>query len=122
MWRYDLDKSEIALVLLFSNATSPLWDASVRRLVDDVERQLDGVFVTHAVADNRYPSIADALAAARLSGATSAVVVDLSGGVVVSEEFEWPLPFTLAQSVRDPESVVHTYQACASLGEAVACA
>jgi hypothetical protein len=122
MWKHDLDNSETALVLLFSSVTSPLWDVDVQRFVDDVEGQLGGVFVTHAAADNRYPTIADALAAARFHGSTRAVVVDLSGGVVVSEEFQWPLPFTLAQSVRDPESVVHTYQTCASLSEAAACA
>ena len=122
MWKNELDKSETALVLLFSNVTSPLWDVDVKRFVDDVERQLDGVFVTHAVASTRYPTVADALAAARFHGSTRAVVVDMSGGVVMSEEFQWPLPFTLAQSVRDPESVVHTYQTCASLSETAACA
>jgi len=122
MWRSELDKSEIALVLLFSNVTSPLWDVDVQRFVDAVEQQLDGVFVTHAVADNSYPTVADALAAARFHGSSSAVVVDLSGGAVMSDEFHWPLPFTLAQSVRDPESVVHTYCACASLSEAAVCA
>jgi hypothetical protein len=122
MWKNEFDKSETALVLLFSNVTSPLWDVDVQRFVDDVEQQLDGVFVTHAVASTRYPTVADALAAARFQGATSAVVVDMSGGVVMSEEFQWPLPFTLAQSVRDRESVVHTYQTCASLREAAACA
>ena len=122
MWSSLLDKSEIALVLLFSNLRSPLWDTDVQRLVDDVERQLDGVYVTHAVADNRYPSVADALAAARFHGSSSAVVVDLSGGVVVSGGFHWPLPFTIAQSVRDPESVVQTYMTCVSLSEAAACA
>jgi hypothetical protein len=122
MWKSELDKSETALVLLFSKVTSPLWDVDVQRFVDDVEQQLDGVFVTHAVANTRYPTVADALAAARFHGSTSAVVIDLSGGAVMSEEFQWPLPFTLAQSVRDPESVVHTYETCASLSEAAACA
>jgi hypothetical protein len=122
MWKHELDKSETALVLLFSNASSPLWDVDVQRFVDEVEHQLDGVFVTHAVADNRYPTVADALAAARFHGSTRAVVVDVSGGVMMSEDFQWPLPFTLAQSVRDPESVVHTYQTCASLSRAAACA
>jgi hypothetical protein len=122
MWKHELDKSEAALVLLFSNASSPLWDADVQRFVDEVEHQLDGVFVTHAVADNRYPTVADALAAARFHGSTRAVVVDVSGGVIMSEDFQWPLPFTLAQSVRDPESVVHTFRTCASLSQAAACA
>lgn len=122
MWKSELDKSETALVLLFSNVRSPLWDVDVQRFVEDVEEQLDGVFVTHAVADNRYPSVADALAAARFHGSSRAVVVDLSGGVVMSQEFQWPLPFTLVQSVRDPESVIHSYHAGASLGEAAACA
>jgi hypothetical protein len=122
MWKHELDKSEAALVLLFSNASSPLWDADVQRFVDEVEHQLDGVFVTHAVADNRYPTVADALAAARFHGSTRAVVVDVSGGVIMSEDFQWPLPFTLAQSVRDPESVVHTFWTCASLSQAAACA
>jgi hypothetical protein len=122
MWTSELDKSEIALVLLFSNVSSPLWDVNVQRFVDDVEQQLEGVYVTHAVVDHRYPTVGDALTASRFHGSSSAVVVDLSGGVVMSEEFHWPLPFTLAQSVRDAESVVHTYNTCVSLSEAAACA
>lgn len=122
MWNYELDKSETALVLLFSNVSSPLWDADVQRFVDDVERQLGGVYVTYAVADNRYPTVVDALSAARFHGSSSAVVVDLQGGAAMSNEFHWPLPFTLARSVRDPESVVQTYNACVTLTQAAVCA
>jgi hypothetical protein len=122
MRRQYLDKPETALVILFPHAKSPLWDSDVRAFMASVEGKLDNVYVTHASAGQKHPTLKDALTAARFFGSASAVVVDISGGVVPVEDAAWPLPFTLAESLREPDSVAETYRACASLHEPAACA
>lgn len=57
-----------ALVLLFAGTRSPLWDAAVHGVVDQIENTLERVIVSCAVAAGRGPTLADALAAVRFLG------------------------------------------------------
>ncbi len=81
-----------ALVLLVDAATVSPWDPELLALVGGLEELLDGSQVTLAAAGSGGPSLADALAAVRFGGATSAVVAvppDLPG---------WDLDTQLAAS------------------------
>jgi hypothetical protein len=57
-----------------------LWDNRLHRVLDALEERLEGVFVTVAAASGKGPTLRDAVAAARLMGCRSVVVVSAEGG------------------------------------------
>jgi len=68
-----------ALVLNLRDDSASLWDLEVNGLVEELEDRLDGVYVTFAAGRAGRPSLADALAAVRFAGCSSAVVVAPEG-------------------------------------------
>ena len=73
---FDTQRDKVpALVLNLDDDSLSLWDPEVNNLVDALEDRLDGVFVTFAAGPSGRPSLADALAAVRYAGCSSAVVV-----------------------------------------------
>lgn len=66
-----------AVVLVFPGAERRLFDPEVARLTDSVEELLGAapVYVTHACADGRSPTIGDAAAAARFVGCSTTLLV-----------------------------------------------
>ena len=63
------------MVIDFPPGVASLFTPSVHTLVREVERRLDGAFVTYALSGGGGPDIEAALNAARFAGCTSAVVV-----------------------------------------------
>jgi hypothetical protein len=64
-----------ALVLLSEGSEHPIWDPELSEVLDAVEERLDAVHVTTAGMQGKGPSVDDATAAVRFSGASAAVVV-----------------------------------------------
>ncbi len=63
------------LVIVFPPGVASLFNPSVHSLVREVERRLDGAFVTFALSGGSGPDVEAALNAARFAGCPSAVVV-----------------------------------------------
>lgn len=64
-----------ALVVLTAGSERPLWDPELSAMLESVEDRLEDVHVTTAGVRGRGPTLADAAAAVRFTGAASAVVV-----------------------------------------------
>lgn len=114
-----------ALIVVFPDRRGGLWSAEISRLVEQVEEQVDGGFVTFALANGRRPSVADALAAARFAGCSSAVLAvvdgDSGGGLEPRPGSLRGLTVSVAACRRNARSVLEVFRAAAG-GARAACA
>jgi hypothetical protein len=114
-----------ALIVVFPDRRGGLWSGDISRLVEQVEEQLDAGFVSFALANGRRPSVADALAAARFAGCSSAVlaVVDgeNGGGVGALPGPLQGMTVSVASCRRNAGSVVEAFRTAAG-GARAACA
>jgi hypothetical protein len=64
-----------ALVVLTAGSERPVWDSELSAMLESIEDRLEDVHVTTAEVRGRGPTLTDAAAAVRFTGAASAVVV-----------------------------------------------
>ena len=76
------------LVIVFPPDVAGLFNPEIHGLVQEVERQLDGIFVTYALSSGASPTVRDAISAARFVGCESAVVVQ-----AVESDAAWPIDY-----------------------------
>lgn len=77
------------LVIVFPPEAGGLFNPAIHGFVQEVERRLDGVYVTYALSSGASPTLRDAISAARFVGCESAVVV-----LSVEHDAAWPVDWT----------------------------
>ena len=113
------------LVIVFPPGVSGLFNPEIHGLVQEVERQLDGIYVTYALSSGASPTVKDAISAARFVGCESAVVVHAVGQdalwpVDCAPSGDWLLTSLPARNERDVSAVVSAYRAALDAAEKAA--
>jgi hypothetical protein len=73
--RYTSNSERSGLVIVFPTGVKSLFNPGVHKIVREVERRLDGKFVTYALSGGATPDVGAAVNAARFAGCSSAIVV-----------------------------------------------
>ena len=102
------------LVIVFPIGVTGLFNPEIHELVQEVERQLDGIYVTYAVSSGASPTLRDAIGAARFVGCESAVVVqavehDTAWPVECAPDGDWLLTSLPVSSELEAPAVVDAY-------------
>ena len=113
------------LVIVFPLGVSGLFNPEIHGLVQEVERQLDGIFVTYALSSGASPTVRDAISAARFVGCESAVVVQAvepgaSWAVDGGPGGDWLLTPLLVPNELDVSAVVDAYRSALDAAEKAA--
>lgn len=113
-FRFSEREQPTALVIVFPLGVSGLFNADVHGLVRDVEKHLEGVYVTYALSSGASPNVRDAINAARFLGCDSAVVVqtvesDGARTVDVASGGDWLLPSSSVHGEFDASAIVDAY-------------
>ncbi len=117
LFDFDSGSRPTALIILFPVGVKGLFNPAVHSLVREVQEQLDDVYVSYALSSGA-PSVADAIAASRFAGCSSAVVVHASDHASDAdlgspgERFHGDSPIQGSLELVDltPASVVGAYQ------------
>ena len=113
LWSRDPLKA-CGLVVVFPEDDVTMWSSEVTTLVEQVEEQVKGSFVTFALLNGRQPSLTDAVLAARFSGCTSLTLVVLGGrdGNILEAlptDGRGEMAAVVTGCRRDPSAVARTY-------------
>jgi len=113
------------LVIVFPLGVSGLFNPEIHGLVQEVERQLDGIFVTYAVSSGASPTVKDAIGAARFVGCKSAVVVlavehDAAWPVDCAPSGDWLLTPMTVRDELDASAIVDAYRSALDAAEKAA--
>jgi len=118
------DETASALVIVFPPGVKGLFNSDIHELVRDVQDQLDGVYVTYALASGASPDLRAAIAGARFVGCRSAVVIPAETDDVAQlsdnrTTGDWLLNISPVDSELDAPAVVNAYlTAVAEAGKA----
>jgi hypothetical protein len=86
-FKFDSTGAAAALVIVFPPGINGLFNAQVHGLVQEVQDQLENVYVTYALSSGSSPDLRAAMSAARFVGCDSAVVIP-AGSAAVGESAE----------------------------------
>ena len=82
VFKSDPTDAAAALVIIFPPGINGLFNSQVHGLVQEVQDQLENVYVTYALSSGSSPDLRAAMSAARFVGCDSAVVVPAGSSAV----------------------------------------